>query len=378
MLFPLKCICEVALFTICGNVIILILKKLVPILYASIGYRDRMKLRKMLFWGWLAFSIYAAFSDSVHEIAISRRAITARRSVLCCIYAMRLQPLILAVVWYYYKDRSVREFWHFMSDAEIVLVKVAALQEWCRTDQLLPRRQLLRPGEFLGPLSLSSRRSKRFIISHAWLSAEHPDPNGTQLRDMVSVLEQIGAKPDDLVFYDYCCLFQEDKGDPEWTQTLFEKQPGHRSLRTQEQHTLFTKAMDNMQLLYTSEDNHVVVIPEVPEDAANGTPYITRGWCFFELCVSADYDRTVVSSQSVEALMTAGKLPISPDQFQEDFRFKAFTNNGDRELVVNMFCKLHWHSALQLTISWSFEVWWGFWSIVGWLTILIDLGVSSI
>lgn len=56
-----------------------------------------------------------------------------------------------------------------------------AFRRWANDDQLLPRAQQLFVSDFV----IGDDGLGRLIVSHAWLDASHPDPDGTQLRQLV-------------------------------------------------------------------------------------------------------------------------------------------------------------------------------------------------
>ena len=44
----------------------------------------------------------------------------------------------------------------------------------------------------------------RFVLSHPWLSKEHPDPSGAKLQMLVGQLDLLGALDDDAAGASYC------------------------------------------------------------------------------------------------------------------------------------------------------------------------------
>lgn len=94
---------------------------------------------------------------------------------------------------------------------------------------------------------------KRFaIVSHPWLSKDHPDPESMQIDFLMDKLREY-----DYVWIDYCSLPQEPRVDNE--------------------HTIFMEGLINSNFLYSTLD---VVFDERTPD---GVPrYNQRGWCQFE------------------------------------------------------------------------------------------------
>ena len=206
-----------------------------------------------------------------------------------------------------------------LNNGRIRWVKVAALRRWSRTRQRIPRMQDLADGDydvFAHGTWVKDRR--RFVISHAWLAEEHPDPSLQQLDALVYELDRLGAPASDVVFYDYASIPQQD--------------------RTPAEELLFLTALRGMNLLYTLEGTRVLVIPQVPEISPNPKPYSERGWCFFEVAISAAYD-TVHNYESigVERVLDMCALPLSMAKFREAFATKEFTFRGDREKVQSLY-----------------------------------------
>merc|ERR1712232_1185067 len=56
-----------------------------------------------------------------------------------------------------------------------------------------------------------SRSVRKFVVSHGWETEVHPCPSGQKLNDLVAALERLDAKDDDVVFLDWCSIFQEAK-----------------------------------------------------------------------------------------------------------------------------------------------------------------------
>mmetsp|Transcript_101754 Transcript_101754/g.328362 ORF Transcript_101754/g.328362 Transcript_101754/m.328362 type:complete len:172 (+) Transcript_101754:256-771(+) len=116
---------------------------------------------------------------------------------------------------------------------------------------------------------------------------------------------------------------------------------GHAALRTAEEEKAFKSAMKIMHELYTSRYSDAVVLPSVPESAANRLKYLHRGWCFFEFAISADYGRLVNSTnESVDDLLKQTHVPLKHEDFTAQFEAKRFTNKGDSNEVLQMYKKL--------------------------------------
>lgn len=225
--------------------------------------------------------------------------------------------------------------------ARIAWVRVEAVRAWARAGRRIPRRQALRHGEYVVGAGLTfarMRRARCFVVSHAWLSLEHPDPHGTQLLELVAELNRLGAADADLIFYDFCSLPQIDKTQHPWIP------------RTAEEDRQFGAALEGMHMLYTFPYTKVLVLPNVPPTASNQCPYASRGWCFFEICISHAY-RTIcnvdannvkdalrrISAEVLPCHLSQEARPLDTFQFREAFETKRFTCRGDGDLVKRLY-----------------------------------------
>ena len=82
------------------------------------------------------------------------------------------------------------------------------LRKLAASDGYFVRRQELElvPGAL--HLGAPPREVSLFTVCYGWETSWHPDPTGQRLRDAVAVLDNAGACDDDLVFWDFCCLYQ--------------------------------------------------------------------------------------------------------------------------------------------------------------------------
>jgi hypothetical protein len=105
--------------------------------------------------------------------------------------------------------------------------------------------------------------AKLVFVSHRWITPEHPDPDGTQLRELQRRLKTLseGDKSfrDALVFYDYSSMLQRP--------------------RTAQEDALFHRDLDALRRLSQQADK-VLILSEGYVD------YKNRGWCFFEFIVA--------------------------------------------------------------------------------------------
>ncbi len=105
--------------------------------------------------------------------------------------------------------------------------------------------------------------AKLVFVSHRWITPEHPDPDGTQLRELQRRLKTLGEADksfrDALVFYDYSSMLQRP--------------------RTAQEDAFFHRDLDALRRLSQHADK-VLILSEGYVD------YKNRGWCFFEFIVA--------------------------------------------------------------------------------------------
>ena len=124
---------------------------------------------------------------------------------------------------------------HSLEDLNTSAIKIANGENTGRqvgspiTDLAL---KMLRDIEVVGGSLLG-----RIIVSHIWTAPEHPDPEGEGLHELVEELNRLAIADNELVFYDYCSLFQIDKQHPDWQRYKFHPPEGHSRgyLRTPEE-----------------------------------------------------------------------------------------------------------------------------------------------
>ena len=105
----------------------------------------------------------------------------------------------------YDKFTTVEAIWDALGDepAPVVLISAKWLMSWSKSGRKLPRRQELPADAFLSLAAMqriSKDRKERYgveskvlpivVISYCWLTAKHPDPDGAQLKIIVSLLEE--------------------------------------------------------------------------------------------------------------------------------------------------------------------------------------------
>jgi hypothetical protein len=91
-------------------------------------------------------------------------------------------------------------------------------------------------------------------VSHRWLSAAEPDPNGVQFRELMQLCDSLELHDCQSFAIDFCALPQKP--------------------RSADEEEVFRRELPGFQRLF---GRHVIVLGEGSED------YGTRGWCMLEL-----------------------------------------------------------------------------------------------
>lgn len=202
----------------------------------------------------------------------------------------------------------------------IIVIITGAFRRWNSEGCRIVRCQDLGAEDFIDDGAAGC--NERLIVSHAWLAAGHPDPEGLQLADLIAEFERLNVPDGALVFYDFASLPQRP--------------------RTQNEEERFQAALAQMHLLYTKGAGAVLIIPGVPSNARNHTKYCKRGWCYFEFSISALYGRIVnFDEPAVRQLLEDEGAPVSLEIFRERFGSKKFTSRGDEQVVLRLYGVVH-------------------------------------
>ena len=160
-------------------------------------------------------------------------------------------------------------------DGSVVLLRGSWLVEQCRSGGVLPRRQELPPDATWNPEELwcayqswsSGPPPKIMVVSHRWMSLEHPDPDGGQLQTLATALahshEAEGRGRDTAVFYDWCSLCQQPYGF--------------------EEYDLYERATTHLDLWFMHERTHVLLLSYTPPHVMD---YLQRGWPCLEVALT--------------------------------------------------------------------------------------------
>jgi len=251
---------------------------------------------------------------------------------------------------------------------EVALLKGTALLELAEGEvPRLPRRQDLPKDAFWRSEDLFelSRQGKRQLcpgheiiaISHSWLTAGHPDPEGEQLQKLCRfVYAWTNTQPGLLmrriaIFIDWCSLMQEPRSPTEGI--------------------LYDRALRQASLWYSHRQVRVWLFSSTPESV---TPYQRRGWPHFEsecAMLKAMWGDEVLdigrcetgarhldrgwplSSEGMNMLVNANlermdgstfgicAVPLrpvfTPKAFAKSLEDKDFTNAGDVETITQQY-----------------------------------------
>ncbi|CAK0883545.1 unnamed protein product [Prorocentrum cordatum] len=188
------------------------------------------------------------------------------------------------------------KYLEYLDRAQVKWVRCGYLRRLVAAGHIMPRcQEVPRDQAVLGsngfPLVRDGPKA-RFVLSHPWLSKEHPDPTGAKLRMLVRQLDMLLAGDDDAIFIDYLSLPQNDKQNPELRRLELEQrtsEPGkHPAVRTEAEEAQFKVALSAMEQIYSIGKTRVIVLP-MGSAVERGREYISRGWCFLEFCLAMSF-----------------------------------------------------------------------------------------
>ena len=97
-----------------------------------------------------------------------------------------------------------------------------------------------------------------------------------------------------------------------------------------------------MHTVYSNPEWQVCRLLAVPEDALNATPYLKRGWCFFESGVSIAGAQALLTLRDGEFIYNEpSPVPLPPVRFAEQVRRLHFTSaRTDPDDVVQLYQRI--------------------------------------
>ncbi|CAK0818611.1 unnamed protein product [Prorocentrum cordatum] len=251
-----------------------------------------------------------------------------------------------------YTDDQLQSFYEmyleYLDRARVKWVRCGYLRRLASAGDIMQRCQEVPLDQvFIGsrgfPLVRDGEK-KRFVLSHPWLSKEHPDPTGVKLRLLVQQLDMLHASDDHAVFVDYMSLPQNDKLNPELQRieaaSGMPKPGSHPSVRTVAEEAQFKEALSAMEQIYSIGKTPVIVLP-MDGDVDAGREYISRGWCLLEFCLSMGFDN--ISNAAIHEPVRRLREHVESmnghtvQGFREAFKLTHFTNKGDANVVLKLF-----------------------------------------
>ena len=244
--------------------------------------------------------------------------------------------------------------------ADVQLLSLNWLLNHATTGQPLPRRQDCPPEAFMSAQSLlgiwrSAPRYTRNVVvpvvsvSHIWLTREHPDPSGEQLRQVAEVLfeqqiELYGTVFEDMgVFIDWSSLHQPDPA----TGTLLPAELDSRE-----------RALKNTMDIWFAHSCIATVFITRPPAGVDARPADERGWPTFERCASelvrpskacapgTDASRWSPGLQlwslsvEVDDVGRRRRPPTAPSAFRTLLSGKTFARHADQETALALFTRM--------------------------------------
>eukprot|EP00434_Breviolum_minutum_P036002 symbB.v1.2.031885.t1/scaffold3750.1/size50945/4 len=192
-------------------------------------------------------------------------------------------------------------------------------------------------------------------VSHGWETREHPDPCGYQLEQVVNAVSLYEAAYDAKIwiFYDYSSLYQyQRQGEDQIDSFDLSMQNMHLLYAHEATYTFRINSLtpeDRWKVMLDAEDDLVKVYDEASDEVIpkplralvlNRTPYQDRGWCMAEVEWSSVSTRSfqhqrIDSHEEAEDEETLkGRVPMTPEAFEEKMRKAAFTHRSDATQVI--------------------------------------------
>ena len=235
-----------------------------------------------------------------------------------------------------------------LASGAIALVDSRWIINYAEAGGVLTHRQALPKDAFITFTDLVKGTESEFglpiaAISYPWLTKDHPDQEGKNLRRVAQALKAMDEEVG--VFWDYMSLHQHPD-------------PVNGVMRTEAENALFKQGLGCLGTLYSHPHTWVLRLTSFPdghkaEDQAEGTnvaKYFDRGWCATEnawasltkaghLSLDLGKMRAGVeygySSLRVDCTQDGGRRPpLLPSAFAAELEKKSFTNGKDDKPLV--------------------------------------------
>lgn len=197
-----------------------------------------------------------------------------------------------------------------VTNGDVALLKGSWLQSYVETGLPIERRQEMPETAYWDPEAAMNFATTQweeegtcFIIavSHCWLTPEHPDPEGANLRIVAAAAKSYMGSlkfADVAIFWDFCSLYQPDS-------------MGHLP---QMERVSFSRAFENMPPWYAGLVTMKFLLTRLPVGFEDCTAYADRGWTTFERASASMItpannivDLGQMSDTDVSILLEAGK-----------------------------------------------------------------------
>lgn len=162
---------------------------------------------------------------------------------------------------------------------------------------------------------------KLLFVSHRWNTAEHPDPDGRQLRELQQRLKALNCADDGgetaYVFYDYSSMPQRP--------------------RTPEEDAVFYRGIESLRGLSQAADRFVIL-------SEGYRDYKNRAWCFFELVVANQQklhlfhdQRNIEADIAFKSNLMAEAVDLEATGLITTEKLSYQVNFGESEVIVAAF-----------------------------------------
>ena len=200
---------------------------------------------------------------------------------------------------------------------EIAWLKVWYIHKLAKKGGPFPRRQDLDPTGFV----VGYTAGRKFVMTYAWATEYHPSPDGKKMKELSVALKEHGAKDKDVVFVDYCSLYQAQRGVPA---IYFEncKVASPQKQRTPGQDSCFMCALQEMSRIFSFVECEILVLPSCNMDEnawtswgmVNTRPYELRGWPCSEFAIARANDRIInMKDPQVQHIENFREWPTDPE-----------------------------------------------------------------